>query len=88
MGQIYVFRDFHRRQFAILMQVMWMLFRFPSPAGYASGVVTAFLFAAQRARIPYAHCLWHVSMGLLGYFTTRSCTASPEYRMEYSIIVF
>ena len=71
-------RHFHYRQLAILLQVGWMLFRFPSPAGYASGAVTICLFAAQRARVPYAHCWWHLSMGLLGYFTTRACTAENE----------
>jgi len=68
------FRNFYYRQITILLQVGWMLFRFPSPEGYISGATTICLFVAQRARVLYAHSLWHLSMGLLGYYTTRACT--------------
>ena len=39
--------NFHNRQIVILLQVVWMLFSYPSPEGYVCGAVTMLLFAAQ-----------------------------------------
>ena len=81
---LYTAPSFHRRQLVNALMILWMLFRFGSLAGHATGIVTAALFAMQRARVPHAHSLWHVAISLLGYFTTRPCTATPEFSNQYS----
>jgi hypothetical protein len=81
---LYSAPSFHQRQLVNALMILWMLLRYGSFAGYVSAIVTAALFAMQRARVPHAHSLWHIAISLLGYFTTRSCTASLEYRDFYS----